>query len=59
MITSLQGKMRVLESDLESAEDQLAEKTAKLNEADAELDDARRNNQQLQRQIDTLESKFW
>ena len=56
-MSSLQNKVRLLEEDLDQAEDRASESSTKLKEAEAHVEDLERTNKQLQRQIDTLESK--
>ena len=57
-MSSLQNKVRLLEEDLDQAEDRASDSSSKLKEAETHVDDLDRSNKQLQRQIDSLESKY-
>ena len=57
-VSSLQNKVRLLEEDLDQAEDRASDSSSKLKEAETHVDDLDRSNKQLQRQIDSLESKY-
>ena len=54
---SLLRKMKLLEEDLDNAEDRVADTGTKLKEQEALNDDLIRENKQLHHRVDTLEGQ--
>lgn len=54
---NLTRKMKLLETDLDSAEDRVADISDKNKELEAEVEELQRENKTLQRRVDTLEGE--
>lgn len=54
-VEALARKLKLLESDLDTAEDKAADQTDKLKELEAQNEELLRENKQLQRRVDVLE----
>ena len=56
-VQSLQRKLKLLENDLEMAEEKAADSTDKLKESETQAEELTRENKQLNHRIDVLEGK--
>ena len=54
-VENLQRKLKLLESDLDTAEDKAADNSEKLKEFEAQNEELTRENKQLHHKIDVLE----
>ena len=57
-IASLQNKLKLMENDLEQAEDQAEEFKRLKNEFETQVDDLLRKNATLQKDVDQLEGRL-
>lgn len=54
-VQNLMRKLKLLENDLDQAEDKAAEATSKLKDLETQYEEAEREKKQMQRRIDVLE----
>ena len=54
-VDALNRKLKLLEADLDTAEDKAADQTDKVKELEAQNEELLRENKQLQRRVDVLE----
>jgi len=56
-VNNLKRKLKLLEDDLENAEDQAHSHSTKSSQYESELEEAKRENAQLKRTVDQLEGE--
>ena len=55
---NLMRKLKLLETDLDQAEDQKADSDSKAKDLEAQVEELTRENKQLQNRVNVLEGKF-
>lgn len=56
---SLQNKLKLMEGDLEKAEDTTAETQERLKEAEARVEELERTNNSLKRELESVEGTYY